>query len=140
MKKIGIIGHFGKGHHLHNGQTVKTQVVYDTLTQFFNEKEIMTIDTRGGLKFFVKMPFVIFYTLATCKNIIIMPAYKAVFLMTPVIVGFNLFFHRSIHYITIGGRLPKLLTDHKWLVMLLRQFTCIYPETKGINDQLERLG
>ena len=42
MKKIGIIGHFGKGHHLHNGQTVKTQVVYDTLTQIFNEKEIMT--------------------------------------------------------------------------------------------------
>ena len=55
MKKIGIIGHFGKGHHLHNGQTVKTQVVYDTLTQIFNEKEIMTIDTRGGLKFLVNM-------------------------------------------------------------------------------------
>ena len=140
MKKIGIIGHFGKGHHLHNGQTVKTQVVYDTLTQIFNEKEIMTIDTRGGLKFLVKMPFVIFYTLATCKNIIIMPAYKAVFLVTPVVVGFNLLFHRSIHYITIGGRLPKLLTNHKWLVMLLRQLTCIYPETKGINEQLEKLG
>lgn len=136
MKMIGIIGHFGKGLHLSNGQTVKTQTIYKTLANVYGEKNILTIDTHGGFKFLLRMPFVLFYTMAKCKTIIIMPARKGLCTMSPLLISYNKLFHRSIHYITIGGWLPELLDEKKWLIKLLQKINRIYIETNSIKKKL----
>lgn len=140
MKKIGIIGHFGKGLQLANGQTVKTQVVHKALSDIYGDKAIETIDTHGGIKFLIRMPFLLYKTLLTCKNIVIMPGSNGLRTITPVLVLLNLLFHRPIHYITIGGWLPEMLSSKRWLLKLLHTFTCIYPETNSVNESLHSLG
>lgn len=139
MKKVGIIGHFGIGHNLANGQTVKTTVIYQALGKEYDKENIAIFDTYGGILFLLKMPYIIFKALFTCRNIVILPAHKGLCIITPILLFFNILYNRPIHYIVIGGWLPSMLTSKKWLRKMVKSFKCIYVETETLNKELQYL-
>lgn len=55
MKKISVIGAFGFGQRLLNGQTIKTEIVTEELKKNFGDNEIEQIDSYGGKKQLVKV-------------------------------------------------------------------------------------
>ena len=57
MRKVCIIGHFGFGLDLLNGQTIKTKIVADEIEKKIGKDEIVRIDTHGGLAALIKLPF-----------------------------------------------------------------------------------
>ena len=57
MKKVCVIGHFGFGENLLNGQTIKTKIVTKELDKQFGADQVVKIDTHGGAK---ALPFVVF--------------------------------------------------------------------------------
>ena len=70
MVKVSIIGHFANGEkNLYDGQTIKTHNVYNALYENIGKQNVMTLDTYGGLKFFVRMPIVLYKALIIAKNI-----------------------------------------------------------------------
>ena len=96
------------------------------LAKEYKKDDVMQFDTHGGIKFMIKMPFVLIRALKRCQNIIIMPAHKGICVITPFLLFFNIFFNRPIHYVVIGGWLSDMLASKKWLLYLVKKFKYIY--------------
>ena len=61
--KISILGHFGEGANLLNGQTVKTKIITEELQRQLGQDQVLKIDTHGGWKTLLKAPFQVFRAL-----------------------------------------------------------------------------
>ncbi len=140
MKKVCIVGHFGFGKNLLNGQTIKTKIVTQGLREQLGKSEVCTIDTHGGVKVLVRCFFQIGMAFIKCKNIIMLPAHNGVKIFSPIMLFWRLFFHKRIHYVVIGGWLPDLLKSNNVLSFMLKKFDCIYVETNTMKGALETQG
>lgn len=138
--KIAIIGHFAFGHTYLDGQTIKTHNVYNALSENIGKQNVMTLDTYGGLKFFIRMPIILYKALTSAKNIIILPAHRGIRIIAPLIVLLNIFFRRKLHYCVIGGWLPSLIAKKPLLRFILQRFHCIYVETSSMRKALQDQG
>lgn len=136
MKKVCLIGNFGKGKNLTNGQTIKTTIVERELRKKYGDKNVICIDTYGGLKNIFQLPFKIFKALSNCKNIIIMPAENGLRIISPLLNIENSFFKRGIFYIVVGGWLPEFVSKRKYLKKYLKKMDRIYVETNGMKEKL----
>ncbi|WP_242985844.1 glycosyltransferase family 4 protein [Clostridium perfringens] len=140
MKKVCIIGHLGEGQNLLNGQTVKTKIVISEIIENFGDEQLETIDTHGGLSSFVRKMGCYFKAFKTCKNIIIMPAENGLRVLTPMLTVVNTLYRRKIHYVVIGGWLPRFISNKPILRKMLKSFKSIYVETNAMKSGLERMG
>jgi len=140
LKSVCVVGHFAEGKNLLNGQTIKTKILTSELERSLGEDEIYKIDTHGGAKVLLKMPFVLFGALKKSKNVIILPAHNGIKVIAPLLLFFNRFFNRKLHYSVIGGWLPKFLKTRKQLTNILKKFDSIYVETTTMKKALEEIG
>lgn len=140
LKKVCVIGHFGFGETLLNGQTVKTQTLTKELDRRFGESEVMKIDTRGGVKALLRLPFATLRALRSCKNVVILPAHNGLRVVTPLLSFWNFFYRRSLHYAVIGGWLQSFLKKRPILRRQLSRFSGIYVETETMRRALTSLG
>ena len=140
MKKAAVIGHYGFGFEYLDGQTVKTKIITAELECRFSEEEIVKVDTHGGKKKLLTLPFTIFKILRKCQNVIILPAHNGLRAIAPILVAENHFFHRKLHYVVIGGWLPEFLKNKKFLAKQLKRFDGIYVETSTMKKALEAQG
>lgn len=140
MKRVCIIGHFGHGENLLNGQTVKTKIVTKEIVKELGKKEVSCIDTHGGVKALISAFRHALIALKYHKNIIIMPAENGLRIFAPLLVLLNLLFHRKLHYVVIGGWLPEFLKKRKKLTKALMSFDGIYVETNTMRKALEAQG
>lgn len=139
--KVCIIGHFGEGETLLNGQTVKTKIVTEEMQRRFGQEQVLKIDTRGGWKTLVKAPFQTISALKNSKNILIFPAQNGLRIYAPLLSFFRHFFKgRKLHYVVIGGWLPQFVTKRKGLAKALKKFDGIYVETGAMKNTLEARG
>ena len=139
MEKVGIIGHYGFGHDLANGQTIKTKIITDELDRWLNEK-VHTVDVHGGIKRLIPTIFNTIRSLKMCNNVIILLAENGLKVCVPILAVFNKLFKRSLHYIVIGGWLASYLQKNSWLIKYLKQFKAVYVETSTMKNALEKLG
>lgn len=140
MKKVCVIGHFGFGENLLNGQTVKTKILADELVRRYGEGEVVRVDTHGGVKTLLKLPFVVPFALMRCHNIVILPAQNGLRITTPLLSFWNFFFRRSLHYAVIGGWLAPFLSERGMLRRMLMRFSGVYVETNTMKAALGQQG
>lgn len=140
MKKVCIIGHFANGQNLLNGQTVKTKIVTKEIIRNLGRSEVSCIDTHGGLSALKNVIKQSIKALKYHKNVIIMPAENGLRIFAPLLVILNVTFHRRLHYVVIGGWLPKFLKNRKCLNFFLKKFDYIYVEASAMKVQLEKKG
>lgn len=135
-----MIGHFGFGKELLNGQTIKTKTVTTELERQLGADQIIKIDTHGGASVLPKVICQMAKAFRSCENIIIFPAHNGVRVFVPLCVFFNRFHQRKLHYVVIGGWLDSFLDGHSALVRLLKNFTGIYVETQSMQRALTKRG
>ena len=141
MKRVCVIGHFGDGLNLTNGQTIKTKTVTDELKKELGEDQVVTIDSHGGIKTLLKAPFQCLTALKTSENVLMLPAYKGLRVYAPLLKMLRFFYKgRKIHYVTIGGWLPDFIKNKKRLKKCLSKFDGIYVETNTAKCALEDQG
>ena len=139
--KICIIGHFGEGKNLLNGQTVKTKNITEELQKQLGQEQVLKIDTHGGLKNIIKAPFQVLYALKNSQNVMIFPAHNGLRIYAPLLSFFRLFFKgRKLHYNVIGGWLAEFISNKKFLCAALKKFDSICVETNAMKHALERRG
>lgn len=68
LKMISVIGHFGNGKNLLNGQTIKTKIVTDELSKQLGNNEVIIFDTAGGKSTLLKAPFQAMKALKKCRS------------------------------------------------------------------------
>lgn len=138
MKKTCVIGHFGFGQELLNGQTIKTKIISSELEKQLGSDRVIRMDLAGRLKripgFLIKIPGI----LAACDHVIIMPVENGLRFLTPLLGFWNFFFRRKLHYVVIGGWLPEFLKRHGVLAHGLKAFHGIYVETHTMKHALEK--
>lgn len=140
IKVACVIGHFGFGHTLLNGQTVKTKIVTEELERRF-PNEVVKIDTHGGMKALLKAPFYAIKALKNSANVIIFPAHNGLRVYAPLLIFMRKFFRkRNLHYAVIGGWLASFLQSKKTLARCLKKFDGIYVETNTMKNALEEMG
>lgn len=140
MKKTCVVGHFGDGKSLSNGQTIKTKIITAELTRQFGQAQIYTIDTHGGLKALPKVLLRLKSAFSQCENVIIMPAENGLKVLAPACAILNKKYKRKMHYVVVGGWLFEMLESKPRLCKALKNFDGIYVETKGMSEKLESLG
>ena len=139
--KVSVLGHFGRGETLLNGQTVKTKIITEELQRSLGREQVLKIDTHGGWKTLVKAPFQTISALKNSRNILIFPAQNGLRVYAPLLSFFRRFFRgRKLHYVVIGGWLPSFLTERKNLAKALKEFDGIYAETGTMKSALEKQG
>lgn len=140
MKRVCAIGHFGKGENLLNGQTIKTKIFTDQLIANYGEEEVFSVDTHGGLRKLLRLVVNVFYGVKECKNIVVYPSDNGIKVIVPLLCVLNVFFHRSLHYIVIGGYIQEYLKKHSLLTKMLMKYSGIYVETEPMKQSLVVMG
>lgn len=140
MKKVCVVGHFGFGENMLNGQTIKTKTVTTELEKQLGADQVMKIDTHGGAKGLPKIIVQLISAFKNCKNIIILPAHNGVKVFVPLCNILNRLFHKKLHYVVIGGWLNSLLDNVGWLEKYLKKFNGIYVETNTMKAALNSKG
>jgi glycosyltransferase involved in cell wall biosynthesis len=141
MKKASVIGHFAVGLTYLDGQTIKTKIVTEELKNSFGDDSIDIYDTHGGVKTLLKAPMVVWRAFSKSKNVIILPAHKGLRVFGRLLPLFRRFFKdRKIHYVVIGGWLPRKLEKEKGLAKSLKKFDGIYVETETMRKALSDMG
>lgn len=140
MKKVCVIGHFGFGKEMLNGQTIKTKIITTELEKQLGCEQIMKIDTHGGARALPKVMIQMARGFRSCENIIILPAQNGVRIFAPLCAAFRKLYKRKLHYIVIGGWLDNLLERNPRLLKALDSFTAIYVETRTMKQNLEKRG
>lgn len=141
MVKVSILGHFGDGKKLLNGQTVKTRIVTEELQNQLGQEQVMKIDTHGGWKTLLKAPFQVIQALRESTNVLIFPAERGLSVYAPLLTILRRFFkNKKLHYVVIGGWLPKFLLPRRLLSNALKSFDGIYVETNTMKNALEEQG
>ena len=138
--KVSIIGHFDSGRQSLDGQTIKTRIIADALQKEYGERNVSLCDTCDGLPFLLKLPFLSFWNVLRSENVVMMTAQKGVLFVPFWLFLWNLFYHRQLIYVTIGGWLPDLLRKHRLVRYFLSRFDCIFVETAGRMKMLSELG
>lgn len=140
MKKLCVIGHFGLGEELLNGQTIKTKNVTKELKRILGNDQVHIIDTHGGMKSYKSLPFKVFSALKNSENIVFFPAHNGVKVISPLLLIENIIFHKKLHYVVIGGWLPSLVKKKRLLRYMLKKLDGIYVETSTMKKALEIQG
>lgn len=138
--KVCVIGHIGIDKELYNGQTVKTKTVIQELKNRLGDEQVSVIDTHGGVKALFKCFFKVISALRNSENVIMLPAHNGVKFFAPLLVFWNLFFRRQLHYSVIGSWLADMLKKNKPLVFFLKKFDYIYVETTKAKNELTAMG
>lgn len=138
MRSASVLGHFGEGLNLLNGQTVKTKIITEELKKKLGQEQVLIIDTHGGKKTLLKAPFQVFRALKNSKNVLIFPAHNGLRVYAPLLFFERKFFKkRKIHYVVIGGWLPDFIKNRKFLAKCLKRFDGIYVETNTMKSALK---
>lgn len=139
MSRVAVIGHFGIGLNLANGQTIKTKIVTDAVEKKINEKTYI-VDAHGGVKAIIPVVIGCVKALKRCDNVILMLTENGLKVSVPVLSFFNRLIHKKLHYVVIGGWLPEFLGSHSGLEKRLKRFDYIYVETNTMRKALEGKG
>lgn len=140
MKKVCVVGHFGFGKELLNGQTIKAKAVTAELERQLGSEQVKKIDTHGGMRALPRVLRQLFGAFCHCENIVILPAHNGIRVFAPLCAALCRMFHRKLHYVVIGGWLADYLHSHRRVAKALHRFTGIYVETSTMQRALEALG
>ncbi len=137
--KIGIIGHFGVGETLLNGQTIKTKNLVDVLEKYGNVK-IIKVDSHGWMKHPVSLINGIKSAFQNSEAIIMLPAHNGVQVFAPMLLHYKRKYNKKVFYDVVGGWLPEFLEGRKALSYTLKHFDGIWVETSTMGKMLESQG
>ena len=138
--KIGICGHFGGKEVCLDGQTVKTKIVYDALSENYGKENVIINDTYKIKKRLIPVFFGTVKLFAVSDACIMLPAHNGIKVFTPLFCILKKIFKKKIYYSVIGGWLAKYISDKPKLEKRLKSFDGIFVETTTMKANLEKMG
>lgn len=138
MKKlsIAIIGHFGGSKHLTDGQTVKTENLYQEL-KAFTQWNIVKIDTYYNP---IRVLFNFLVSLITIKDFIVILSANGRKFFFPMLYFCSIVFKKNIYHCTIGGRHAEEVSKNPSYKKYMRQFKANWVETNLLKEELNQQG
>lgn len=137
--EIAIIGPFGFGHDVKNGQVIKTLEMYKLLAEEYGKPMIYCVDTYK----WTKAPWTLFTNIIKAarnsKNVVILPAHNSVKII-PYLLLHTRKKDTKLFYSVIGGWLPDFLDNKPKLSRTLKKLDGIWVETHTMKCKLHHIG
>lgn len=140
LKKIAVVGVYGRGADFTTGQAVKCHTMIDWLKEKYGASEVVVVNTYQWKKNPLKLVHDMVSAMQNCRNIVIMPAQHGLKVFAPLTYALNKVYHRSVHYIVIGGWLAEMLKEKPSLKKSVFSFDGVYVELKSMKANLEAIG
>ncbi len=140
MSKIGICGHFNIGFEAIGGQTIKTRIISESLTEIYGTRNVTNIDTANWKR---RAPIFLYECIKLAiqsDNIIILPASNGAKILIPLFVFLSKILKKKLHYIVVGAWLPSLLQDNQYLIRPTQKINFIYAQTNTLINKLSIAG
>jgi glycosyltransferase involved in cell wall biosynthesis len=137
---IGICGHFNIGSDAVGGQTIKTRIISETLSEVYGADDVQTLDTANWKR---KAPLFFFQCIRLAhrsENIIILPAQNGIKVLIPLFVFMSKIFKNKVHYIVVGAWLADSIEENPFLLKQIKRIDYVYPQTATLKEKLDRLG
>lgn len=142
QKGICVVGHFGEGLNLLNGQTVKTKIVTNEIENAFGAKNVYKVDTHGGVKAVPRLLYNLWRSLRKSKDVVIFLSDNGLRFIVPVLRWMNAlaFGKRRFHFVVIGGYIQDYLPSYPYVLKTLQRYDGIYVETVPMQKAMKELG
>lgn len=135
--KILVLGYFGKETNQIDGQTIKTNQIYDLIyRKIDNPNLVFSFDTEVFKKDKKKI-FNMLIEIFNSSKIIYLPGRKNFKFLLPLVYLMGKVFGKEIIYIAVGGWLVEYLKNLKYHLKLIKASKIIYVESKDLKEQLK---
>ena len=139
IHNIAIIGHFGGKENILDGQTVKTKILYDELSDV-TEWNIQKVDTYYKNKKPIKLLIDTIICLLKNKHVIVLLSRNGMRFYFPLLCFFSKIFGTKVYHDVIGGSLDKLVVQYHGFRTFLNSFRVNWVESEGLKQRLLALG
>lgn len=138
-KKIGIIGHFGGGKNLFDGQTVKTKILYQELSSrgFDN---IFKVDTYYNKTNKAKLLVQTLKCFFKCDTVIALLSVNGLKIYLPLLYMAKKIFKIKVYHDVIGGRLATYVEENPEYAKYLSSFDSNWVEFSKMAKDLAKMG
>ena len=140
MKKVAILGQYGKGPDYVTGQAVKTYFIAGWMMRRFGRDQVEIVNTYGWKKRPVRLVFSLIRAMKRCGSVIMLPAQHGVKVFAPLVACLNRLFRRRIFYVVIGGWLADTLRANDRLRQAVAAFDGVCAETESLAADLRAAG
>lgn len=134
-KKVVIIGHFGGNENFLDGQTIKTQILYDELKKN-TDWDIKKIDTYYKNKKPIKLLIQSMYYVGRFKNVIILLSGNGMKFFFPLLYILSKLVRVNVFHDVIGGNLSDYVDKFPKYKKYLNSFKVNWVETEGLKKKL----
>ena len=137
--KVGIIGHFGDGYNILDGQTIKTKVLYEELKNSGYDI-IACVDTYYNNTNKVKLLWDTIKCILSCRTIILLLSRNGMRIYFPMMYYATKMFRRKIFHDVIGGNLALYVDKYPKYKRYLNSFDGNWVEFGKMKEALEKRG
>ncbi len=139
MKKIAIIGHFGGNKEFLDGQTIKTLILYEQLTQS-ELFDIYRVDTYYKSHNPLKLLFQTLVAIIKYRTIIILLSGNGMRLYFPLLFYISKIIHINVFHDVIGGNLSAYVKRYPHYIKYLNSFKANWVESESMKAELQSIG
>lgn len=136
---ILIVGHFGGDKIFHDGQTIKTKLLFEELSQD-SDLKVESVDTYYTRNARIRFVFDLFKRLSHNKTIILLLSENGMRFMFPLFYLISKLTSKKIYHDVIGGNLDEIARIHHGFVKYLKSFDENWVETELLKRKLALLG
>lgn len=139
-KKITVIGHFGTGEKVADGQSVKTRIVTQELEKVLGAERIHRVDTYGWRKNPMKLFCGCVRAVQNSENVMFMTDEGGIQVFPRLLHLTNIFKQCKLHYYVVGGWLSTYLDTNPSAAGILKKLDAVYVELSGMERDLRSRG
>lgn len=138
MKKIAIIGYFGSGEVVSDGQGVKTKILSEELIKEYGRHQVILINTYDWKRNAVQIVRQCISAFSKCKNIIFLTDENGIKVFPMFLTVLNLFYNKKVHYYVVGGWLNQYLDRVRINKYFIKKIDAIYVELPSMKSYMDK--
>ena len=137
---VAIVGHGALGSQRVDGQILRTRLVIDEMRHRLGEERVRVVDTGSMRTRGLRIAYDLLRAGATCRDLIVMPNTRGLRAFLPIYARWARKGRPRVHYLVVGGWLPRVVKERPGTVGALRHFQGVYVQSNRMVRELERLG
>ena len=135
---VCVVGNYGNGDKLTDGQGIKTLELYNSLVKRFGQKEVYRVNLYKPNRIVIGCKLLL--ALIRCKNVIVLVSKNGRKTVIPLLVYMNKLFHRNIFHSLIGSTTHQTLDENHKYIDIYNAITGNWSETYTEKKLLEDRG
>jgi glycosyltransferase involved in cell wall biosynthesis len=138
--RVTICGNTGQRTGLMDGQTYRTRLVHEELARRLGQESVGLVDTSYMMRRPIRTVLAMKRGYDACDVFIVMPGSNGLYVFSYLLKKWRKRSAKPIHYLVVGGWLPKFLERHKRLRKFCESLDGLYVQTESMVHRLEALG